>query len=689
MVRVDVDGRVVEAQPGRSVLHACLDAGIYVPHLCSHPDLPVEGGCSMCMVEVDGDVMKSCEVTVSDGMTVRTKAPAAEHVRTVALELMLAPHPKDCTSCAAYLNCELQAIMQFTGVAHSRMREVDKESARIGSSDSLMTREMFRCIQCARCIRACEDLRGVGVLGFNRAENGEVYVGTKNDVPFAETDCRFCSACVAVCPTGAIMDTVGVFSKDVPKQQALVPCESTCPAHTEIPLYLQLAGEGRYGDSAAVFREKLTFPLSLGYVCDHPCERSCKRGKLDLPLSIRETKRFAAEHDTDQAWRQRVWRRPATGRKVAVVGGGPAGLTGAYRLARLGHQVTVLERQAKPGGMLTYGIPKYRLDQQVVDDEVAILVEDSGFEVRTGVDVTDVAGLLADYDAVLVATGAQAGRRPAPWDGTWTNVVDGVVACRAWNGAQPLDLGATVTVIGGGNVAFDCARNARKLGATHVRVLCLEPRGSMLADDEEIRAATAEGIEIVAGVAVRAVVADGDLLTGVGVVDVRSFSFGPAGLQLDVVDGSDRVLPTDGVVLATGQQSDLTSAAGLVLRRGAFVEVDADGLSSVPGVFAAGDAVTGTASVVRAIAAGRAAAAALDRYLGGDGDVSDTFFDRDERDGVLGTIPAFSGLPRTACGTAAEVTAETSRCLHCELRRDIDTVRYWTDPAYSAARTVS
>lgn len=685
MVEIEVDGRAVQALPGQDLLAACLAAGIYVPHLCAQPNLPAEGGCRMCTVEVDGEEspVQACEVTVAEGMVVRTRTARVEKIRNVALELMLAPHPKDCTSCAAYLNCELQALMQYTGVAHSRLREIEKETARIGSSDSIIAKEMFRCIQCTRCVRACDDLRGVGILQLNHAD-GEVYVGTAGDVPHSQTDCRFCSACVAVCPTGAIMDVPGLFRTDVPRTQALVPCQDSCPAHTDIPLYLQLAGQERYSDSVAVFREKLTFPHSLGFVCSHACESGCKRGKIDTPISIRAVKRFAVEQDPDQRWRERTSVAPATGRRVAVVGAGPAGLTGAYYLARKGHDVTVFERSAKPGGMLSYGIPRYRLPQEVVDAEVATLVEDAPFTIVTGTDVSQVAALREQFDAVLVATGAQAGRRPPEFAAGWPNAFDGVDLCHRWNDGTAPALGDVVNVLGGGNVAFDCARSVKKLGATTVRVLCLEPFSTMLADAEEVREALAEGIEILASVAVAPVVGDDGRVVALSVSDVVAFSFSSDGLHLDLVPGSERELALDSVIVATGQQSDLTPACGLELRPGNFVVVREAGATGVDGVFAAGDAVNGTSSVVGAIADARRATSAVDRYLGGDGDIEDTLFDREGHDPVLGTIPDFSGLARTDCRTAQAVTTETSRCLHCELRRDIDTAKYWTDPVFKA-----
>lgn len=187
-ITLQIDGYRIEATEGQNLLQAALDAGIYIPHLCHHPDLSSQGGCKLCAVEIEGlpQCVQSCETIVNEGMIVSTKTEKVKQLRNVALELMLASHPKDCTSCDKYLNCELQALMQYMGVAHSRLREIEKENTRISPSDKLIQKEMYRCILCGRCVRACQELRGVGVLTYNK-RNGEAYVGTEGDKPLAET----------------------------------------------------------------------------------------------------------------------------------------------------------------------------------------------------------------------------------------------------------------------------------------------------------------------------------------------------------------------------------------------------------------------------------------------------------------------------------------------------------------------
>jgi len=297
--------------------------------------------------------------------------------------------------------------------------------------------------------------------------------------------------------------------------------------------------------------------------------------------------------------------------------------------------------------------------------------------------------LAEGWDAVLVAVGAQTGRRPPVFRGAWPNAVNGVDLCRSLNTGGTVEPGATVTVYGGGNVAFDCARGAKKAGAGTVRIMCLEPADKMLADPEELHDALEEGIEIVNSAAVVRLTEAGGSVTGLDLQQVQTFRFGPNGLELTYVADSDFHVDTDVLVLATGQQPDLGENFGVPLRPNGLAAADFDCRTEIDGVFAAGDVVTGTKTVVDAIAAARRAASAIDTHLGGNGDIEDHFFDREPRDGTLGVIADFSTMKRTPCSNAEEVTAETDRCLHCELRRDIDTVKYWTDPAYRNLKVVA
>jgi len=691
IIKLLIDGIEIEAKEGENLLQASLDSGIYIPHLCYHPDLSPQGGCKLCSVEIEGrpSLVQSCETLVEDGMVVNTKSEKVKKLRNLSLELLLTCHPKDCTSCDKYLNCELQALMQYTGVVHSRLREIDKENARIAQSDSLIQKEMNRCIQCGRCIRACEELRGVKALLYNK-KNGETYVNTRGDKALNETDCRFCGACVEVCPTGAIQDIKGIFSKESPRQMALIPCKDKCPAHTDIPEYIRLTGEGNYGEAVCVLREKLTFPHSLGYICTHVCELGCKRNYVNSALSIREIKRFAVENDREELWKSKIKRVASNGKKVAVVGGGPSGMTSAYALARKGYDVTVFEKQTYAGGMLSFGIPKYRMPQEIVDHEIETLLE-AGIKLKTNTKINALADIdKSEFDAVLLAMGAQKGKRPNPYNQSFSNAYDAVEICRmASEGTLP-NLGERVTVYGGGNVAFDSARIAKKCGASSVSVICLEARDQMLADAEEVDCALDEAIEILNSKSLVEINSKKTEIESLHLIDVLSFKFGDKGLELEVKPHSDSVLITDTLIFATGQRPDLNDSFGVALFRGSFINTDDQMLTSEGGVFATGDVIYGTKSVIEAIASGRQAAVNIDKYLGGNGDISEAFHEKNKLNPRIGVVEQFSELNRIEClQNGLQAKQEAVRCLQCDLRLDIQKVKYWVDPHYKKVKAVT
>jgi NADPH-dependent glutamate synthase beta subunit-like oxidoreductase len=617
-------------------------------------------------------------------MAIHTDTEAVRHLRQVAMELLLASHPEDCTSCTVYLKCELQSVIQYLGVVGGRLRRLPKEHTALasGPKDAVVKREAERCIQCGRCVRACSDLRGVGALEF-RKKDGETYVGIAGDVALSASDCRYCGACVAVCPTGAIQDMPGVFPEDAPLSQGFVPCRYMCPAHTEVPSYVLLTEQGRYADATRVIREKLTFPNSLGIVCTRKCEDGCKRGKLNGALSIRSIKRFAVEHADVQAWRALVKKAPSTGRKVAVVGAGPAGMTAAWCLALKGHEVTVFEREERPGGMLRYGIPEYRLPRDVVDGEIDIL-KSIGIEVVTNRNIASVDEVLRGHDAVVIAAGAQAGSIPPAYGvANCTNVTAAVDFCRTAAKGQLPDTGKTLTVIGGGSVAFDCAQIAKRAGVDTVCLFCLEPRDAMLAKPDEVEEAIGSGIEVINDATLVSVSSADGRITSLRFEKVKSFSLGPEGLKLETEPDSGRDYETDFLIFATGQKILLDESFGLPLGKGNSVAVDRGFQTSVSGVFAVGDCVTGTKTVIEAIAGARDVASQMDILLGGDGDVDEYYWDREEQGDDIGCISGFAGIERIEklclVGDAAH---ETGRCLKCDLRLRIPPEKFWTDDYY-------
>lgn len=694
-VAIEFDGKRVEAEEGTNLLEAALHNGVYIPHLCHHPDLPDIGSCRLCIVEVEGmeGVHPACKLTVKAGMKVTTDSPRIAPLRKLAMELLLAAHPEDCSTCPKYGRCELQTLIQYMEVSATRMHTRVKGFAQ-NDRNPLLIHDMNRCVLCGRCVRACGDLRGVGVLQYNKKEL-ETYVGTLHDKLLKDAGCRFCGACAEVCPTGTIRDIIEY--SPVEKKDALIPCQATCPAHTEVPRYVRYVKEGKFAEALAVVHEKLPFPECLGRVCAHPCEKNCRRGEVNEAVSIRNIKRYAAEHADNALWKSKSKHLPATGKRVCVVGGGPAGMTAAYYLAKQGHDTTLKEAYPTLGGQMAYGIPSYRLPREVVAKEAGYL-EDAGVRVETGCRVTDFTALAKEYDAVLLALGTHKGVRLPMQGNNLPGVLVNTDFLRNASMGKPTGMGKRVIVLGGGNVAFDCARTARRLGAEEVHLACLEAREKMLADEEEITQAQEEGIRIHPAHTFEAIVGT-DKAEGVRFCRVKSFTFDENRRAIiEKEENSEELIPADTVIFAVGQRTDITPEAGLELGRGNSIAVQPGSLrTSVPGIYACGDAVYGTHTVIEAVAAGRAAASEMDLALGGDGDISEVLAPVETPDPCIGKVEGFGDLPRAQerlrcvnerSDNFAQISAgidddkvcgEAARCLQCDLRFHITGHRIWSD----------
>ena len=697
MAVITIDGTRLEVPENKNVLECALEAGIYIPHLCHHPDLPENGSCRMCIVEVEGQegVTTSCTLRAQDGMVVHTTSERINKLRTLALELLLAGHPEDCSTCPKYGNCELQTLIQYIGANNARMRTRIK-GIKMEEGNPLLIHDMNRCVLCGRCVRACNKLRGVGVLQYNKKDL-ETYVGTLHGKLLKDEDCRFCTACAEVCPTGSIRDKLQLLTTNLKKEEALVPCRTACPAHTDIPRYIRFVKEGDYDAAVAVIREKVPFPNALGHVCSHACELECKRKEVSEAMSIRDIKRYAAEHDTGRYWKGKGKQLPDTGKKVCVVGGGPAGLTAAYYLRKQGHAVTVKEALPTVGGMMSYGIPSYRLPREIVAQE-ANVIEEQGVVIETNTKVEKPVELLSEYDAVLMTIGAHKGVR-LPMEGSeLPGVLLNIDFLRNASLGQETGMGKRIIVLGGGNVAFDCARTAKRLGAEEIHLACLEAREVMTADDEEIEQAKEEGIFVHPAQTFERITGT-DAVTGVDFMNVKSFTFDENRRAIiEKEEGSEHHIDADTVIFATGQRPDLTEEAGLTLGRANSIVVKENSLATeTEGVFAAGDVVYGTKSVILAIASGRDAAVEIDKYLGGDGDISETLAPKQHADPKIGKVEGFGyfGRTKTQVTPAAErqdnfnevdhgicdadICGEASRCLQCDLRLQIHPSRLWTE----------
>lgn len=696
MAVVTINGRKIHTADGKNMLDVALENHIYIPHLCHHPDLKPAGSCRMCIVEVEGEgICSSCTLAARDGLVIRTESETLKRLRMLALELLLTGHPEDCSTCPKYGNCELQTLIQYIGPKTGRLKMRNKGFLPV-TENPLLEHDMNRCILCGRCVRACNELRGVGVLQFQK-KDGESYVGTLHNALLTDAGCRFCGACADVCPTGTIRDKLRAGFEHASREETVLPCRAACPAHTDVPRYLRYVREGRYDEAAAVIREKAPFPHVLGMICNHVCEMKCKRRDINEAMAIRDIKRYAAEHDTGALWRKNSKMLPSTGKKVCVVGGGPAGLTAAYYLQKQGHAVTVKEALPTVGGMMSYGIPAYRLPREITAQEAKV-ISDTGVRFETGCRVTDPVALLDTYDAVVMAVGTHRGVR-LPMEG---NELDGVLLnidfLRNCAMGKETGIGKKVVVLGGGNVAFDCARSALRLGAEEVHIACLESRERMTADDEEIREAQEEGIFVHPAQTFERITGETHV-TGVEFMNVKSFRFDEN--RRPVIEkeaGTLHRIEADTVIFATGQKPELDESCGLDLFRGAYIVVSqGTHETSHKGIFAAGDAVYGTKSVIEAIQSGRLAASETDRYLGGDGDISEVLAPVEEPNGCIGKAEGFAQRRRAVCdvdgaeerkhGFApynhglcdASAGCEAGRCLQCDLRLKIHKPRLWGD----------
>ncbi|WP_251158842.1 NAD(P)-binding protein [Caniella muris] len=400
------------------------------------------------------------------------------------------------------------------------------------------------------------------------------------------------------------------------KQSELVPCVSGCPAGVDIPGYISLVEAGRYTDAVRLIRKDNPLPLVCGYVCEHPCEMYCRRGMVDDPMNIRGLKRFAVDHmESDY----RPWTAPATGKRVAVVGGGPAGLSAAYYLAIMGHDVTIFEARKHLGGMLRYGIPNYRLPHDLLDGEIQWIL-DCGIKVELECPIDDLRPLRDGFDAVYLAIGAHGDNRLGLPGEDSPGVISAVEMLRAvGDGEAPDFTGKRVAVIGGGNVAMDVARSAVRCGAEKVTIVYRRRVADMTAQDEEIAGAQAEGCELLELNAPVRIECDASGHVAGVVVQPQIIGGLKRGRPAPrAAEASEVLVPCDVVAVAIGQaiQSDTFAEQGIPCKWGRIQAAEDGSIEGFPGVFAGGDCQSGPATVIRAVNAGKVAAGNIDNYLG-------------------------------------------------------------------------
>ena len=385
------------------------------------------------------------------------------------------------------------------------------------------------------------------------------------------------------------------------------PCHDACPIDGRIAEWIgQLAKQDVRG-AWETLMDNNPFPALIGRICHHPCQSVCNRGEWDETVGICSLERFVGDAALAAGW---SLPKPSAARreKVAIVGGGPAGLSAAYHLLRAGIQVTVFEKKARLGGLLRYGIPDYRLNKSVLDQEIDRLVS-LGLKVKTNADVADakaIAALEATFDFVFLATGAQRSKQVPVLEYDAPYVMDSAAFLAAINAGETPAIGAHLLVIGGGSAAMDVARSARRLGH-RVTVIALEPKGALPAQKTEIAEAREEGVDMLTGAMVTGITpaADGLKIDAVRVTfqkgENRKFSVTP-------VDGSAFILSADGIIPAIGQDADLSLIEGVVSYADGIASVDAKGRTSREKFFAGGDLASGDRFVSHAIGMGKHAA---------------------------------------------------------------------------------
>lgn len=399
-----------------------------------------------------------------------------------------------------------------------------------------------------------------------------------------------------------------------------VPCVSACPAHVDVPGYVALVNEGRYEEAVKLIRKDNPFPSACAYVCVHPCEAHCRRAMVDDAINICGLKRFAVDHAKAEPAKILYEK---TGKTVGIIGGGPGGLTAAYYLAQMGHKVTVYEQRPKLGGMLRYGIPDYRLPQEVLERDIEHILT-TGINVITDVsigrDVT-MEDIQKSYDAVYISIGAHNDKKLGIEGEDAENVVSAVsLLRRIHEGNAPDFTGKRICVIGGGNVSMDATRTAKRLGAESVTCVYRRRVDDMTALAEEIEEAMAEGCQILPLQAPARIEKDAEgkvaaLWTVPQIIGPYGKDGRPKPIPADVPEFR---IACDYVIVAIGQAIDARpfEAIGIKTFKGMIQAEDTSSVADVDNVFAGGDAVSGPATVIRAVAAGKVAAANIDAYLG-------------------------------------------------------------------------
>ena len=703
-ITITIDGIEVKTKKGKRILEAALDAGIYIPNLCALRDIKLPfGACRLCHVQLEGrrGTVTACSEPASNGMVIHSNTTEVNNIRRKILEIMLARHPHSCltcwrkercqpfdiclrnvavtercVTCPENGRCELQKAADFIGLNEMPFPYTSK-GLPIERENPFIIRNNNLCILCGRCVRVCQEILEIEAISFNR-RGAQTFIGGAFAKSLSESGCTFCGSCVEVCPTGALVDRGDEWSRWLDPKAASIRCKYTCPARVDIPRFIRFIREGKYNEAVAIIREKVPFVAICSLICSHPCESACRRGDLDQSVAIRALERFAVEHASD-AKLEEGSKTQASGKKVAIVGSGPTGLTAAYYLAKKGgHTVTVFESLNQPGGIMRTFIPEYDLPRYILDAEIAALSK-LNIEIRTQSPIESVDKLFKEgYDAVFLAIGAQKGAKLGIDGENQADVMDGLSFLKQVNSGQKAKIGEKIAVIGNGNIAVHAARVALRLGAKIVTIVSSTNEAELSIPPDEIAEALAEGLELKPHVSPSKMVKmSGKLRLECVPINRGGTETGENAFNIEV----------DNVIVAVGGTPDIPDQFSLVVNDDNSIQVDSDSLmTNKKGVFAGGEVVTRALSFIEAVATGRKAASSIDRYLGGNGDISEVLAPVVEGTPKVGRMenfaqrqrkkmPLLAPAKRTSNFTQVELgfideigSEEARRCMGCDLR---------------------
>ena len=550
---------------------------------------------------------------------------------------------------------------------------------------------------CGKCVPCRVGLRQLARL-FDNVLDGEATEETVENIKLTAEGIYYSADCAigyeaAKLALKSVDGCIGDFESHIHNgfcscnSNQPVSCVKSCPAGVDIPGYIALVQQKRYADAVRLIRRDNPMPTTCAYICEHPCENRCKRTIIDAPVNIRGLKKMAV----DNAGIVPVPEcEPATGKKVAIIGGGPGGLSAAYYLALMGHKVTIFEQRKQLGGMLRYGIPNYRFPRKKLDEEIDSILS-TGIEVKKNISVgKDISfdDITEEYDATYISIGAHADKKMGiEGEDAKSGITSAVEMLRAiGDGDMPDYTGKRVIVIGGGNVAMDVARSSIRLGASKVSIVYRRRKADMTALEEEVVGAEAEGCDVLELMSPVRIKQDEEGNAIGLVVKPQMISKVSHGRPAPKAASKDEVLlESDLIVVAIGQGIETKSFEehGIKVQRGVISALNTGNITPQEGemsegVFAGGDCVTGPATVIKAIAAGKVAAANIDEYLGFNHEITCDV-----------EIPYASNEDKVACGrvevalreaaerkndfepieygfTCEEACQEAGRCLRCD-----------------------